>query len=53
MNVVSDFYKKLKPDREKIRKSFGFFDNRPVILFTGKLISKKRPLCSKKRPPFF
>lgn len=38
------FYKELSPERGKIRQSFGFSDDRPIILFTGKLISKKRPL---------
>ena len=38
------FYGKLKSERKKIRQSFGFGDDHPVLLFVGKLIPKKRPL---------
>ncbi|MDP3725172.1 MAG: glycosyltransferase [Nanoarchaeota archaeon] len=38
------FYEKLGPARRNIRKRYGFPDNRPVILFLGRLVSKKRPM---------
>jgi len=46
-SVDNDFlqrqWERLKPQRHRIRRRFGFLDERPVILFCGKLIHKKRP----------
>ncbi|TEU13318.1 MAG: glycosyltransferase family 1 protein [Anaerolineales bacterium] len=33
-----------RPQRNKLREEFGIVDDRPVILFCGKLIPKKQPL---------
>lgn len=38
-----DFYMKMKKNREKFRKKFDLPINVPVILFSGKLIDKKKP----------
>lgn len=46
--VDNDFFqtecRRLKPQRASIRASFGICDERPVILFVGKLVPKKQPL---------
>jgi glycosyltransferase involved in cell wall biosynthesis len=34
----------LRPRRAELRREFGIADDRPVILFSGKLIDKKQPL---------
>ena len=39
----SAFSASLSPKRAVIRKRFGFSDDRPVVLFLGRLVSKKRP----------
>jgi glycosyltransferase involved in cell wall biosynthesis len=36
--------KRLRPQRDELRKAFGITDERPIILFCGKLIPKKQPL---------
>lgn len=35
---------RFQPRREELRKAFGIFDDRPVIMQCGKLIPKKQPL---------
>jgi len=42
------FDEKLRPEREKIKKEFGVPSGKPVILFAGKLIPKKRPMWALK-----
>ena len=46
--VDNHFYQsnaeKLNKSRSVIRESFGIYDDRPVILFVGKLIPKKMPI---------
>lgn len=47
-SVDNDFFRaralECGPQREAIRAAWGIHDNRPVILFAGKLISRKQPL---------
>ena len=47
--VDNDFWSKrareLRPERDRIRRSFGITDDAPVILFCGKFIPKKQPLA--------
>lgn len=39
----ADYRATLKPERQKIRQRWGIPENALVVLFVGKLISKKRP----------
>jgi glycosyltransferase involved in cell wall biosynthesis len=47
-SVDNDFFQqeadRLKPCRGELRRKFGVPDDRPLILFCGKLIPKKQPL---------
>ena len=38
------YAEKLRPQRNRIRAEWGIHDDRPVVLFAGKLIPKKQPL---------